>query len=202
MNTKVVGIIVLVLCIVISLVILAMSNIKITKKDKTDTTSSTSTSQTVSTTELAEGTEDVSSVSSTEIPEVEQSGVSVQETDIPAVLEETFPRQEETAEAVPTPTQAVNIGDVMLQKVVEEDRLDYSQGEQSTTGVISNKECFLLNDQIIYCIDIDASLGTYKTTVRYYCTYNTYNAVSVGDALVVKYTQTTPNTYAVLSVSK
>lgn len=89
---------------------------------------------------------------------------------------------------------------VVLNKIVAEDKLSYSGADQTTVGKVKAKNCYLQGTQIIYCIDIEATMGTAGQVMQYYCTYSTYESLGVGQALSVIYKQTTANTFAIMSV--
>lgn len=89
-----------------------------------------------------------------------------------------------------------------LVEIVAEDKLDYSSPEQQTTGVVIKKSCYLLNTQVVYAIELQATMGTESKVVEYICSYSVYSQVEEGDMLNIAYKQTTTNTFAVMSVSK
>jgi len=89
---------------------------------------------------------------------------------------------------------------VVLDKVVAEEKLDYSGADQTTIGQVESKNCYLQGTQIVYCANIKATMGTSEQIMKYYCTYSTYESLQVGQALSVIYKQTTANTYGIMSV--
>lgn len=89
-----------------------------------------------------------------------------------------------------------------LVEITAEDKLSYDSPEQSTTGVVSKKVCYLYGNQVVYAIELQATMGTESNTVEYFCTYSVYSQVEEGDMLNINYKQTTSNTYAVMSVKK
>lgn len=99
------------------------------------------------------------------------------------------------------PAQA-NDGSVMLQSVAENITLDYSGDVLSANGKISNKLRFTQGNQVIYCLEVTIAVGTSSETVRYYCNFATYNAVSKGDLVVVKYQQIQDSYISVNEITK
>jgi len=89
---------------------------------------------------------------------------------------------------------------VVLNKVVAEEKLNYSGTDQTTIGQVESKNCYLQGTQIVYCVSIKATMGTSEQTMKYYCTYSTYESLQVGQSLSVIYKQTTANTFAIMSV--
>lgn len=80
--------------------------------------------------------------------------------------------------------------------------IDYSSDILSTHGVVSNMNRYLLDNQVIYCIDIDLTLGATTSVVHYYCGYNTYSQVEIGDVLNVDYQQVSDKCFSVCTISK
>ena len=87
-------------------------------------------------------------------------------------------------------------------KITAEDRLDYSGVEQTTTGVVKSKTCYLIGNQVTYALEIEATMGTETKIIHHFCTYTAYDSIAVGDMLSILYQQTTTNTFSVVSVSK
>lgn len=80
--------------------------------------------------------------------------------------------------------------------------MDYSNPIVSSQGVVSKLSKYLQDGQVIYCIDLSISLGVSSTTVHYYCGYNTFSQVSVGDVLTVDYQQVSETCFSVCTISK
>lgn len=80
--------------------------------------------------------------------------------------------------------------------------IDYSSDILSSKGVVSNMSRYLLDSQVIYCIDIDLTLGATTSVVHYYCGYNTYSQVEIGDVLNVDYQQVSDKCFSVCTISK
>lgn len=91
--------------------------------------------------------------------------------------------------------------DVNLKLITAEGKLDYNSVEQTTTGEVNSKKCYLLNAQIVYCVEIAIAMGTDVKAVEYFCMHDAYAKLRVGDKVTVKYQQTTANTFSVSSVS-
>ena len=93
-------------------------------------------------------------------------------------------------------------GSVLLQSVAENITLDYSGDVLSANGKISNKTRFTQGNQVIYCLEVTIAVGTSSEIVRYYCNFATYNAVSKGDLVVVKYQQIQGSYISVNEITK
>lgn len=194
MGNKKVGIIVFVVLVLLAIAVFFISNISITPKE--DTKKVADTTQGVSATSvIAEGdsnktsqvavTEEVTAEATAEVTEVAPTE-AVQTTVVQAEAEE------------PTPKE----GDIVLNKIIAEEKLSYSGAEQTSIGKVVDKSCYLSGSQVIYCLQIETVMGTAGEVVSYYCTYSTYSSVNKGEELSITYQQTTANTYSVLSVSK
>lgn len=191
MSGKKVGIVVFIACILLALILVGVRGIKITKKD-TSTTKQTTASQTSvnKTTEVAGTTEGVSATSLQS-----EAVLSSQE----QVKEQEQAQENVSKEEAP---ESVSSEDISLKKIVAEDKLSYSGEEQTTIGTVKSKNCYLSGSQVVYCLDIDVTMGTSGEVVQYYCTYSTYEGVSEGTKLSVVYKQTTKNTFALMQVTK
>ena len=80
--------------------------------------------------------------------------------------------------------------------------LDYSGNAVTAQGVVSDLHKFLQNGQVIYRVDISLSVGVSSTVVYYYCNYNVYNQLSVGDVLNVNYQQVSDSCFSVNFISQ
>jgi hypothetical protein len=61
--------------------------------------------------------------------------------------------------------------------------LDYSGQVFDGVGTVSSKNRYLVNNQVIYNLQID--MGSQR--VEFYCNYDTYASVNTGDTLKVSY---------------
>ena len=80
--------------------------------------------------------------------------------------------------------------------------LDYSSNVTQAQGVVSSLSRYLQDGHVIYCVNLDISIGTSTTPVHYYCGYNVYKQISVGDILNVEYQQVSDNCFSVCTISK
>ena len=80
--------------------------------------------------------------------------------------------------------------------------LDYSSNVTQAQGVVSSLSRYLQDGQVIYCVNLDISIGTSTTPVHYYCGYNVYKQISVGEILNVEYQQVSDNCFSVCTISK
>lgn len=80
--------------------------------------------------------------------------------------------------------------------------IDYSGKVISSQGVVQSLYRYLQDGQVIYCIDISITIGTTSTSVKYYCGYNVYKQVKIGDILTVDYQQVSDTCFSVCTISK
>ena len=89
-----------------------------------------------------------------------------------------------------------------LVSIPDSTSLDYSSNVTQAQGVVSSLSRYLQDGQVIYCVNLDISIGTSTTPVHYYCGYNVYKQISVGDILNVEYQQVSDNCFSVCTISK
>lgn len=89
-----------------------------------------------------------------------------------------------------------------LVNIPDSTSLDYSSNTTQAQGVVSSLSRYLQDGQVIYCVNLDISIGTSTTPVHYYCGYNVYKQISVGDILNVEYQQVSDNCFSVCTISK
>lgn len=116
------------------------------------------------------------------------------------VQQETQVQQQETQIEEPQQSQAHN--DSQFVSIPDSTSLDYSSNTTQAQGVVSSLSRYLQDGQVIYCVNLDISIGTSTTPVHYYCGYNVYKQISVGDILNVEYQQVSDNCFSVCTISK
>lgn len=89
-----------------------------------------------------------------------------------------------------------------LVSIPDSTSLDYSSNVTQAQGVVSSLSRYLQDGQVIYCVNLDISIGTSTTPVHYYCGYNVYKQISVGEILNVEYQQVSDNCFSVCTISK
>lgn len=81
-------------------------------------------------------------------------------------------------------------------------RMDYSGKVTQAQGVVSSLSKYLQDGQVIYCVNLDIVMGTSKTVVHYYCGYNVFSQLSIGDIVNVDYQQVSDTCFSVCTISK
>ena len=74
--------------------------------------------------------------------------------------------------------------------------------EIETTGIVTSKHVYRLNDNYVYGVTISMLVGEGTQTVQYLCPKNTYEMVSSADAIVVKYQLDSAGVVSISSISK
>jgi hypothetical protein len=99
-------------------------------------------------------------------------------------------------------TTNVASGSVTLVEIPSSTSMSYSSDVLDANGVVSAKTKYVQGHQILYCITINVTFGSSSESINYYCNYSSYNAVSVGDVVVVTYQQVEDNYISVSAISK
>ena len=80
--------------------------------------------------------------------------------------------------------------------------LDYSGKVYSTNASVRNKVKYKDGKQVVYCIELTANFGSTTETWNYYCSYNAYCSVKIGDVVFVDYQTPQEGYISIMSVSK
>ena len=81
-------------------------------------------------------------------------------------------------------------------------QINYNASIQTSQGTVSKLSRYLQNNQVVYCVEVSAVLGVSTTSVKYYCGYNTYRQLNVGDSITVEYQQVSDTCFSVLTLRK
>lgn len=90
----------------------------------------------------------------------------------------------------------------VLVQIPEDTVLNYSGDVLEANGAVTSKTKFVQGHQVLYCVTINLTFGASSENINYYCNYASYNAVSVGDIVVVSYQQVDDNYISVNAISK
>ena len=123
----------------------------------------------------------------------------------PAPVEQTQPAQplQPVAEQSSHPVaEQPQVGGTTLIRIPDTTSLNYSGDNFEANGAVAEKKKFMQGNQVVYCVVINISVGASTETVNYYCTYASFNAVSVGDVVVVSYQNVGGKLISVNSISK
>lgn len=80
--------------------------------------------------------------------------------------------------------------------------LDYSGKIYSTNASVRNKVKYKDGNQVVYCIELNANFGSTTEVWNYYCSYNAYCSVKIGDVVFVDYQTPQEGYVSIMSVSK
>lgn len=93
-------------------------------------------------------------------------------------------------------------GSAVLVEVPDSMSVSYSGDIQEANGKVIDKKKYVQGHQILYCITINISFGSSSENVSYYCNYNSYNQVNVGDVVVISYQQVNDSYISVNAIQK
>lgn len=116
-------------------------------------------------------------------------------------VQQSTPQQQTT----PQPQQSsvgTSQGSAVLVEVPDSMDISYSGDIQEANGKVISKKKYVQGHQILYCITINITFGSSSENVSYYCNYNSYNQVSVGDVVVITYQQVNDNYISVNAIQK
>lgn len=65
--------------------------------------------------------------------------------------------------------------------------LDYTGDVYESSGTVTEKQKYLINNQVVYDLVITINAGATTQRVDFYCTYSAFDSCSVGDLIQVKY---------------
>lgn len=95
-------------------------------------------------------------------------------------------------------TVVSSVDSVSLNIVGDSVAVDYGVGIVEVPGVIFSKSRYAYNGQLFHCLNIVMETGS----VQYFCSYNTYKSINVGDAVNVFYQQVSSATISIYDVSR
>ena len=177
LGTKVVALILAGVLLVIAIILMVVKNTSITKKGNDN--------------QVPE-----------QVAEVTQSPNSVQSNQVTTTSEPEYTITPEITEVpqLPESTPEVVVG-TEFKEIPDGTDIDYSVDIQETSGSISGKKRFLLGEQVIYLLEISIGMEN-SVSVNYYCGYNVYDSVSIGDTVTVSYQKVSDTCYSVNTISK
>lgn len=65
--------------------------------------------------------------------------------------------------------------------------LDYTGNVYESSGTVTEKQKYLINNQVVYDLVIAINAGATTQRVDFYCTYSAFDSCNVGDLIQVKY---------------
>lgn len=110
--------------------------------------------------------------------------------------------QEQPAQQAQVQTQPTVKSDVSLITVPKDTTIDYSGKIYEATGMVTDKQKYLCDNQVVYLIKVDIQMGTNSMSANYFCGYNVFNSVSVGDVVTVNYQQVSDTCFSVNTLVK
>ena len=117
------------------------------------------------------------------------------------------PTQQVQQQQTDTTSQQQNVqgtsqGSAVLVEVPDSMDVSYSGDVHEANGKVTAKKKYVQGHQILYCVTINITFGSSSENISYYCNYNSYNQVSVGDVVVITYQQVNDNYISVNAIQK
>ena len=119
-----------------------------------------------------------------------------------SVINQTQQSQQTHADQGSSHSVQLSSDELYLISIPDSTVLNYDGEVQQVSGVVSAKEKFLQDHQVVYCITVDVVFGTITEHMKSWCNYNTFSAVSVGETVQLKYQQVEDGYISVIEISK
>jgi len=117
-------------------------------------------------------------------------------------------QQHQTTQQSSQPTQSSSQGSsaktdsVALIRIPDSTAMNYSGDVLQATGTVTGKTKYLIDSQVVYCINLNISVGSASQSLYFFCNYATFSSVANGDLVAVSYQQVQDNFISVISVTK
>ena len=79
---------------------------------------------------------------------------------------------------------------------------NYNAEALTSSGVVHDKVRFLSGSQVVYDVKVVLTVGSASQLVDYYCGYDVYNSVEIGDSVKISYQQVMDGVFSVNNISK
>lgn len=99
-------------------------------------------------------------------------------------------------------TKPTNIDTKSLTIVENNISIDYSATILETSGLVTTKNKYLLNGQLVYSLGISIPVGNEQKEIEHFCNYSTYKSINTGDVLGIKYQQVSESVISITDVTK
>ena len=117
----------------------------------------------------------------------------------PQQVEQQPPQQEPSGNQG---TSAADVDKVVLVEIPDSMKLDYNGDVLEMNAKVISKLKYVQGHQVLYCVNLGVALGASSETVSYYCNLSSFNAVSEGDIVIIKYQQVNDSYISIMSISK
>ena len=90
-----------------------------------------------------------------------------------------------------------------LNLIVVDDKvpIDYTSAMLETTGLVTDKQTFVVDNQVIYCLNISMTVGNETKLVRHFCNRSVFKNVTTGTVVQVNYQQVDEHNIAISDIS-
>lgn len=103
---------------------------------------------------------------------------------------------------VSEPVQSQPSDVTTLLEIPDSTAMNYSGDILTANGKITARRKFVQGHQVIYGLEITIAVGSSSEVINFYCNYATFNAVGLGDVVIVKYQQVSDSYISVNEVTK
>ena len=107
-----------------------------------------------------------------------------------------------TVTTTTTTNTTEDINSVKMTIVGDNVSIDYSTAIIESTGLVTAKNKYLLNGQVVYSLGISITVGNEQKQIEHFCNYNTYKVINTGEVLNVKYQQVSNTVLSVCDITK
>ncbi len=90
-----------------------------------------------------------------------------------------------------------------LNLIIVDDKvpIDYTSAFIEATGLVTSKQTYVIDNQVVYCLDISMTVGSETKQVRHFCNRKVYDAITNGTVVNVKFQQVDEHNVAVYDVT-
>ena len=91
-----------------------------------------------------------------------------------------------------------------LNLIIVDDKvpIDYTSTFIETTGLVTATQKYVIDNQVIYCLTISITVGNDTKQIRHFCNRNTFEAITTGTIVNVKYQQVDEHNISVYEITQ
>lgn len=133
----------------------------------------------------------------------------------PKASEQPTVQQQQVTEPIQAPTQqqqpvtqpiaqTKSVSDVNTLNLIvvgDDVPIDYTSAEITATGLVTGKTTYVIDNQVIYCLDISMTVGSDTRRIRHFCNRKLFTGLEQGTVVEVHYQQVDDNNIAVFDIT-
>ena len=91
-----------------------------------------------------------------------------------------------------------------LNLIIVDDKvpIDYTSTFIETTGLVTATQKYVIDNQVIYCLTISITVGNDTKQIRHFCNRNTFETITTGTIVNVKYQQVDEHNISVYEITQ